>query len=145
MKPESRRPAGSYAPNLPKPALFGLAALADLVLPGAWAYSIFRRGEASFVQPSPWLDIIINEDPIKNIAIILALFQLNYEAIYMFLTKRRNQHEKEEAVTQAEARATAQATSQANAKARAWYEANKDQLPADLPQPPFLEDTQNNA
>ena len=89
-----------------------------------------------------------------NLATVLGLLQLNAEVIYMFLTKRRNLWEKEQAVAkakaEAEARAKAQAAAQAEAQAqaraaavaearaedRAWFEAwQKD--PDQAPPPPW--------
>ena len=56
------------------------------------------------------------------LAALLLIWTLT-EICYMFLTKRRNQYEKELAAWEA--------------KARAWYESIKDHLPEDAPPPPF--------
>lgn len=147
MEPESQTPWWSWAPNFPKPAIIALAVIADLTIGGTWLYGIFFRGTATLYQPNPALDVIINANPMANLATALAIIQLNAEVIYMFLTKRRNQWEKEQAVAQARAeaeaaadqavaKAEARARAAASAEARAWFEAwQKD--PEQAPPPPW--------
>ena len=159
MEPESQPPWWSWAPNFPKPAIIALAIVVDLVIGGTWLYGIFFRGDATPYNPNYVWDVIINANPMANLATVLGLLQLNAEVIYMFLTKRRNLWEKERAVAkakaEAEARAKAQAAAQAEAQAqaraaavaetraeaRAWFEAwQKD--PDQAPPPPWTRNGQ---
>ena len=147
MEPESQRPWWSWAPNFPKPAIIALAIIVNLTIIGAWLYGIFFRGAATPYNPSPALDVIINANPMANLAAVLGLLQLNAEVIYMILTKRRNLWEKEQAVAEAkakakaaqaaaEAQARAEAVAKTRAEARDWFEAwQKD--PEQAPPPPW--------
>ena len=167
MNPESDRPWWSWAPNFPKPAIIAIALAVDLIIGGTWFYGIFMRGEATFSSPSPVGDVIINVNPMANVATALALIQLNLEVIYMILTKRRNLYEKEQAVAKAKAEAEAeaaaaaaqaeargkaagiaqgeaQAEAAAAARIREWYEAHRHDL-TNAPPPPYSNGYQNGA
>ena len=131
MKPnEDKPPWWSYVPDFPKPAILLLALLTDLVLPGTWLFNHYSRD-------LDWLQAIINQNPMANLAAILALFQLNFEVVYMFLTKRRNQTEKEAAVAAAVKQAEARTEARIETRVQSWYEAHKDQMGADVPPPPL--------
>ena len=119
MIPESDRPWWSWAPNFPKPAIIAIALAVDLIIGGTWFYGIFMRGEATFSNPSPVGDVIINVNPMANVATALALIQLNLEVIYMILTKRRNLYEKEQAVAKAKAEAEVRAKAEGIAEGKA--------------------------
>ena len=160
MNPESDRPWWSWAPNFPKPAIIAIALAVDLIIGGTWFYGIFMRGEATFSNPSPVGDVIINANPMANVATALALIQLNLEVIYMILTKRRNLYEKEQAVAKAKAEAEvrakaegiaqgkaagiAQGQAETEARIREWYEAHRHDL-TNAPPPPFRNGYQNGA
>ena len=96
MNPETNRiPWWSYLPNFPKPAIVALMILADLVIPGAWFYNYHWGIHHDALQNGDlnWTNAIINPNPMDSYAAILALFQLNFEVLYMIFTKRRNLHE----------------------------------------------------
>ena len=156
MNPESDRPWWSWAPNFPKPAIIAIALAVDLIIGGTWFYGIFIREAATFSSPSPVGDVIINVNPMANVATALALIQLNLEVIYMILTKRRNLYEKEQAEARAKAegiaegkaegiaqgkaagiaQGQAQAEAAAAARIREWYEAHRHDL-SNAPPPPY--------
>ena len=148
MEPESQPPWWSWAPNFPKPAIIALAVIVNLVIGGTWLYGIFFRGDATPYNPNYVWDVIINANPMANLATVLGLLQLNAEVIYMFLTKRRNLWEKEQAVAKAKAEAKAaqaaaeaRAQAQARAEDQAWFEAwQKD--PEQAPPPPWAQNGQ---
>ena len=156
MNPEPDKPWWSWAPNFPKPAIIVLALAVDLIIGGTWFYGIFMRGDATFSNPSPVWDVIINANPMANVVTALALIQLNLEVIYMILTKRRNLYEKEQAEArakaegiaegkaQAQAEAKAQAEAAAAARIREWYEAHRHDL-TNAPPPPYSNGYQNGA
>ena len=159
MNPESDRPWWSWAPNFPKPAIIAIALAVDLIIGGTWFYGIFMRGEATFSNPSPVGDVIINPNPMANVATALALIQLNLEVIYMILTMRRNLYEKEQAVAKAKAEAEAaaaaatarakaagiaQGQAEAEARIREWYEAHRHDL-TNAPPPPYSNGSWNGA
>ena len=148
MNPESDRPWWSWAPNFPKPAIIAIALAVDLIIGGTWFYGIFIRDAATFSNPSPVGDVIINANPMANVATALALIQLNLEVIYMILTKRRNLYEKEQAVAkakaEAEVRAKAAGEAAAAARIREWYEAHRHDL-TNAPPPPYSNGYQNGA
>ena len=164
MIPESDRPWWSWAPNFPKPAIIVLALAVDLIIGGTWFYGIFIRDAATFSNPSPVGDVIINANPMANVVTALALIQLNLEVIYMILTMRRNLYEKEQAVAkakaeaevrakaegiaegkaQAQAEAKAQAEAAAAARIREWYEAHRHDL-TNAPPPPYSNGSWNGA
>ena len=159
MNPEPDKPWWSWAPNFPKPAIIILALAVDLIIGGTWFYGIFIRDAATFSSPSPAGDVIINANPMANVATALTLIQLNLEVIYMILTKRRNLYEKEQAVAKAKAEAEAEAAAAAarakaagiaqgqaetEARIREWYEAHRHDL-ANAPPPPYSNGYQNGA
>ena len=159
MNPESDRPWWSWAPNFPKPAIIAIALAVDLIIGGTWFYGIFMREAATFSSPSPVGDVIINPNPMANVATALALIQLNLEVIYMILTMRRNLYEKEQAVAKAKAEAEAaaaaatarakaagiaQGQAEAEARIREWYEAHRHDL-TNAPPPPYSNGYQNGA
>ena len=167
MNPEPDKPWWSWAPNFPKPAIIILALAVDLIIGGTWFYGIFMRGESTFSSPNPVGDVIINVNPMANVATALALIQLNLEVIYMILTMRRNLYEKEQAVAKAKAEAEARAEAAAAeaeargiaqgkaageaaaeaaaaARIREWYEAHRHDL-SDVPPPPYIDGHQNGA
>ncbi len=144
MNPESDRPWWSWAPNFPKPAIIVLALAVDLIIGGTWFYGIFIRDAATFSNPSPVGDVIINANPMANVVTALALIQLNLEVIYMILTKRRNLYEKEQAVAKAKAEAEARGEAAAAARIREWYEAHRHDL-TNAPPPPYSNGYQNGA
>ena len=148
MNPESDRPWWSWAPNFPKPAIIVLALAVDLIIGGTWFYGIFIRDAATFSNPSPVGDVIINANPMANVVTALALIQLNLEVIYMILTKRRNLYEKEQAEARAKAAGIAEGKAQAEAAAaariREWYEAHRHDL-TNAPPPPYSNGYQNGA
>jgi len=159
MNPEPDKPWWSWAPNFPKPAIIAIALAVDLIIGGTWFYGIFIRGEATFSNPSPVGDVIINANPMANVATALALIQLNLEVIYMILTKRRNLYEKEQAVAKAKAEAEAEAEAaaarakaagiaqgqaEAEARIREWYETHRHDL-TNAPPPPFSNGSWNGA
>ena len=152
MNPESDRPWWSWAPNFPKPAIIVLALAVDLIIGGTWFYGIFIRDAATFSNPSPVGDVIINANPMANVVTALALIQLNLEVIYMILTMRRNLYEKEQAVAKAKAEAKAEAEvrgkaageAAAAARIREWYEAHRHDL-TNAPPPPYSNGYQNGA
>ena len=160
MNPEPDRPWWSWAPNFPKPAIIAIALAVDLIIGGTWFYGIFIRDAATFSNPSPVGDVIINVNPMANVATALALIQLNLEVIYMILTKRRNLYEKEQAVAKAKAEAEvrakaegiaegiaqgqAQAEAAAAARIREWYEAHRHDL-TNAPPPPYSNGSWNGA
>ena len=152
MNPESDRPWWSWAPNFPKPAIIAIALAVDLIIGGTWFYGIFIREAATFSSPNPAGDVIINANPMANVATALTLIQLNLEVIYMILTKRRNLYEKEQAVAKAKAEAEvrakaagiAQGQAEAEARIREWYEAHRHDL-TNAPPPPYSNGYQNGA
>lgn len=117
-----------------------LAALGlNAVIFGTWAYNYHFRSDRFFdssILPH-WLQAALTADPFSNALTILILLWINSEVVYMFLTKRRNQTEKQEAVTAAVKQTQAETQAKADAAAQAWYDTIKDQLPADAPPPPW--------
>ena len=156
MIPESDRPWWSWAPNFPKPAIIAIALAVDLIIGGTWFYGIFIRDAATFSSPGPVGDVIINVNPMANVATALALIQLNLEVIYMILTMRRNLYEKEQAVAKAKAEAEVRAKAEgiaegkaaaeaaAAARIREWYEAHRHDL-TNAPPPPYSNGSWNGA
>ena len=156
MIPEPDKPWWSWAPNFPKPAIIAIALAVDLIIGGTWFYGIFIRDAATFSNPSPVGDVIINANPMANVATALTLIQLNLEVIYMILTKRRNLYEKEQAEARAKAAGIAEGKAQgkaagiaqgqaeAEARIREWYEAHRHDL-TNAPPPPYIDGHQNGA
>ena len=146
MKKENPRPWWSWTPDLPRPAILGLALFIDLVVLSGLAYQVQDNPFAVI----PMLQDLHNpklQEEIKSQLFdgpffprfigILTLIQLNTEAPTMILTLAR--HRRQQEAKKAEGNA------EAEAKFRAWFEANKDRLPADLPAPPFLDDRKNDS
>ena len=121
-QPESKPTWWAYASNFPKPAILLLALLTDLVIPGTWLHNYCCDPLSSNIKNHDmlWTNIFIN--PMASLTAILALFQLNFEVVYMFLTKRRNLYEKHEAVAAAIKQAKADTKAAADAEAKAWFE-----------------------
>ena len=139
MKPENKRPWFSWAPHMPWPAILGLALLFNLNLLTGAAQKIetleWWQILSLFRHPEFWTTLKeehFNAHYFPRYAGLIAGLQLNSEVLHMILSMKRNWVKNQESEAKGEAKA--------NAQARAWFEANKDRLPADLPPPPFLED-----
>ena len=119
-------------PPFPKPMILTYALLTLVAVSGTYAHNYYLKPEYSQLD-NPWrlLNALLPVDPLSNFLSLLLLIWALTEICYMFLTKRRNQFEKELAA--AAAKAAAEAT------ARDWYQSIKEHLPADAPPPPFAE------
>ena len=156
MKPESKRPWYSWAPNMPWPAILGLALLFDLNLLAGVAQAIpnLHWWEIHKLCGHPEFWPTLEKEHFAahffpRYAGIVAALQLNTEVPVMILSLKRNWVKNQESEARGHAQGHAQGKSEghaeANAAARAWFEAHKDQLPANLPAPPFLDDRKNGS
>lgn len=131
----------SWMPSIPKPAIIFLALLTNLVIAGTWAYQYCCGPLAIDIRQGilHWTNILVNPNPMANLAAILALSQLNIEVLYMFLTMKRNHDEKQEAIAKARSEAKAEAevaAKAAQAENQAWFEQYQAD-PANAPPPPW--------
>lgn len=119
-------------PPFPKPLILTYALLALIVISGTYVNNYFAPNLADQPLEYRLLAAVFEHNGIFStyLAALLLSWALT-EICYMFLTKRRNQFEKELAA--AAAKAAAEAT------ARDWYQSIKEHLPAAAPPPPFAD------
>ena len=114
----------SWAPRFPKWAIVGAALIFNLVAAETIAINLITAE----TKPDGFLQItalIQTPGIIANFLALIIGIQLNFEVIYMILTKKAN-----EAAIQDAKRAV-------EARVQSWYEAHKNQMGPDVPPPPI--------